>query len=119
MVSYFKNGASRQRQTALGDPVRFRPAAVSLHDDFQSEQDSYRLASESLLRILEERKDALSPETLSVVYENVRIIDRAIQNIREALEHDPGSPQLNLLLLETYQKEVELLRLATKLPARI
>ncbi|HSL19680.1 MAG TPA: zf-HC2 domain-containing protein [Methylomirabilota bacterium] len=68
---------------------------------------------------LEERRDELSPETWSVVTENLEVIDRAIQRIQLALEEHPYDNRLNSHLVAAYRLEIDLLQRATRLPAEI
>jgi anti-sigma factor RsiW len=99
-------------------PIAIVPTAA-MPADYQSAQLEYQQATVKLLGMLNERRHTLSPETLAVVDENIRIIDQAIKEIREALEKEPGSPQLNTLLLATYKQEVELLKWVAQLPTQI
>jgi len=66
-------------------------------------------ARATLLADLEERKGALSPQTLTTVNENLRVIDVAISEIRNALEADPRDERLRRMLVLTYEEEVGLL----------
>jgi hypothetical protein len=66
---------------------------------------------------LDERRDELSPETWSVVTENLEVIDRAIQRIELALEEHPYDNRLNSHLVAAYRLEIDLLQRATRLPA--
>jgi anti-sigma factor RsiW len=112
---------NRRPSSQSGD--RRRPMAIvtttSISSEYESAEMEYRQATDKLIAALDERRDSLSPQTLAIVDENRRIIDQAIQEIRDALEKDPGSPQLNGLLLAAYKKDVELLRQAAQLPAQM
>ena len=66
-------------------------------------------ARATLLADLEERKGALSPQTLTTVNENLKVIDAAISEIRNALEADPRDERLRRMLVLTYEEEVGLL----------
>lgn len=77
----------------------------------------YAPARADLLRLIEERKDLLNPETRKVVEENIALIDQALRNIRGALEKDPDNRALMDLLRKTYRQEQELLRRTANLPA--
>lgn len=68
---------------------------------------------------LEERRDEFSPETWSVVTENLEVIDRAIGRIQLALEAHPNDSRLNSHLVAAYRLEIDLLQRATRLPAEI
>ena len=73
-------------------------------------EDGVLLARQDLLEAVEGPKEHLSPETVAVIEENMRIIDEAIGEIRSALEDDPLNHQLNMLLAAQYQQEAELLK---------
>ena len=53
---------------------------------------------------------AASPETREVVERNLRVIDEAIEELRQALAADPGNPQLENLLLAQHRTEIDLLQ---------
>jgi hypothetical protein len=67
---------------------------------------------------LEAGRESLSPQTLVVVEENLRIIDRAILEIQTALRADSTSVELPLLLGGAYRSKVELLQSVVQLYAR-
>ncbi len=69
-----------------------------------------------LRQALDESKASLSPETVQVIEENLEIIDQATEEIRAALREDPGNERLFHSLVATYNKEVDLLRQAVRLP---
>lgn len=77
----------------------------------------YGRARAEILAVVEARRPSLSPATRSVVDENLSLIDRALENIREALAKDPGNPELMDLLRGTHRQEQNLLRRAANLPA--
>jgi len=76
-------------------------------------------ARNELSSALERRQGTLSPETLEVVHDNMRVIDAAIERITEALDEDPGNILLASQLTTVYQQQIELLRRANRLPAEI
>lgn len=78
----------------------------------------YDQARTALTQALDESRDRLSPETVAVVDENLAIIAGAVDEIRGALEKDPGNPQLIRSLVAAYDQEVDLLKRATQLPAQ-
>jgi anti-sigma-K factor RskA len=73
-------------------------------------EDGVLLARQNLIEAVEGPKEHLSPETVAVIEENMRIIDQAIGQIRIALEDDPLNHELNMLLATYYQQEAELLK---------
>jgi hypothetical protein len=64
----------------------------------------------ALLEALQQRKTVLEPETLASVEANLRVIDQALAEVRQALVKDPRSPDLNRMLVSTHRKKVDLLR---------
>jgi anti-sigma factor RsiW len=73
---------------------------------------SYRDAAADLERALEAGRSTLRPETMRVIEENLRTIDRAIAQADSALRRDPGSDYLNQYLAATMQRKLRLLRRA-------
>ena len=64
---------------------------------------------ETLWLVAMRRGEDLSPVTRRVVERNLRILDRAIEEIHTALENDPGNPHLEERLLDHHRRGVELL----------
>ncbi len=75
----------------------------------------YGTAIADLERVLTERRSQLAPETVQVIEQNLRIIDRAIFQARRALAADPSSSYLNDHLSRTMRQKLEFLRRATAL----
>lgn len=72
----------------------------------------YADALETLEGALDQRRDQLDTSTVRVLEQNLRTIDQAIAEARQALERDPSSVFLNRHLENTMKKKVELLRIA-------
>jgi hypothetical protein len=89
--------------------------AAGRSQDFALADAEYVAAAGNLLSALEERKGALPPGSITVIQENLRSIQTALEQIRKALEKDPGNRDLNTLLMATYRKEVDLLQQAARL----
>ena len=81
-------------------------------------QVTYAAARQQLLAALKARKGSLSPQTLAVVEENLKIIDKAVGEMQAALARDPGNRELPMLLVTAYRQEIDLLRRVTQLPSR-
>lgn len=73
------------------------------------ERDGVADVHESLIAILEAHRADLPPETVAVLDENLRSIDRAIAEIHLAIESNPDHHALSFLLAEAYRSEAELL----------
>ena len=88
---------------AVGDPVLA-----------QAERD-YEAAANALLAALQQRRRALTPETIAGVQQNLQVIDRALVEVRHALAKDPHSPELNRMLVATHRKKVDVLQRVVRL----
>lgn len=71
----------------------------------------------SLRRMLDTRRAELDTATVRVLEENLTIIDRAIEQSRQALTRDPNSMFLVDHLNEALGRKVQLLRTVTLLPS--
>jgi hypothetical protein len=89
--------------TGIADPV----LAAAARD--------YEDAANTLLQALERRGTLLAPEDLTRVEANLEVIDRALEEVRQALVKDPASPELNLMLVATHRKKVDVLRRVVRL----
>lgn len=77
-------------------------------------EGDYLRSAARLLEILDENRDQLAPETREALDRTLATIDRAIRDLRAALEEDPDSRSLGLLLESTYQQKLEVLRQAVR-----
>lgn len=84
--------------------------------ELQKVEADHQSTVEMLRQALDESKESLSPETVQVIEENLEIIDQATEEIRAALREDPGNERLFHSLVATYNKEVDLLQQAVRLP---
>ena len=75
----------------------------------------YDAAVTDLEKILRDDRDRLDPGTVMVIERNLRTIDDAIAQAREALDKDPANPYLNSHLADSRRRKLELLRRATTL----
>ncbi len=69
--------------------------------------------------VITERRDQLDPETVRVIEENLRLIDRAIAQAQQALAQDPASTYLNEHLIATMQQKLEFLRRAAHMAGAV
>ena len=72
----------------------------------------YDAAVVDLERVLREQRDKLDPRTVVVLERNLRVIDDAIREAREALSTDPANALLNAHLAGARQRKLDLLRRA-------
>jgi anti-sigma factor RsiW len=87
---------------AVGDAIR----PVNFADA------QYDAAVADLERALEERRNDLNPRTVEILERNLKLIDAAIAQARQALEEDPGNSYLNQHLVESRKRKLDLLRRA-------
>lgn len=76
---------------------------------FDAPQDErYRATRAALEQTFRERLELLAPETRQRVEQNLEIIRKANDEIRQALAADPNSALLQQLLESTWQQEIDL-----------
>jgi anti-sigma factor RsiW len=119
LVTAILVGRERAARVALaperpGATSEVTPASLEL----TQVQATFDAARQQLLAALEARKGSLSPQTLAVVEENLKIIDRAVGEMQAALARDPGNRELPTLLVTAYRQEIDLLQRVVQLPGR-
>jgi len=94
------------------ETVAQRPASTELaaasHVDPQ-----YAAELQDLQKVLDERRSQLDPETVKTIEANLKIIDLATTQARQALAADPANPYLKDYLSNQMKRKVELLKQAT------
>jgi len=85
---------------------------------FEPTEQEYLVALADLEQVYEARRSSLSPETVAVIDQNLRIIDAAIADIRAALEAESTNVELPFLLSGVYRSKVDLLDATTRLRSR-
>jgi len=111
-IAYMVGLGRAQPQIAESRPAE-SGYTLTAYGDFPSELSEAR----NLLRSgLEQRQKDLSPETWSVVMDNLSVIDQAIVRIETAMEANPGDRRLNRQLATAYRRQIDLLKQATRLP---
>lgn len=102
----------------IREPATPTPAAPSsdqphfsavVWEQFRDAEQKYQQVTDELLAAMEQRRDELDPETIRVVEDNMRLIDRAIAESRTALEKDPSNGHLANKLSDIYRKRVDFL----------
>jgi hypothetical protein len=95
-------------------PVASVPVDVSLAQPagWETALDEYHSAVSDLEEVLEVGRDALDPETVKILEENLQAIDNAINEAQAALAQDPGSKVLGRLLAENLRRKIDVLRRA-------
>lgn len=72
----------------------------------------YVRAADELARALEGERERLSPETLELMAQSLRSVERALAESRAALNEDPVSPALKELVLAAHRHRLDVLRRA-------
>jgi len=75
----------------------------------------YDSAVADLQRALDKGRGHLDPATITLVRQNLTIIDRALEQARQAVVDDPGNSYLTSHLVETRRRKLDLLRRAAAL----
>jgi hypothetical protein len=75
----------------------------------------YDAAVADLERVLEQGRGRLDTTTVRVLEQNLRVIDRAIEQARRAVAADTANAYLNSHLAETMRWKLDLLRQAATL----
>lgn len=86
------------------------PAALVRRAEQARAEDRVLLTRTDLLTAVERHRGVLEDETLHALEEDMRLLDRAIGEIRAALERYPNDRRLHLLLATRYQQERKLLQ---------
>jgi len=90
-------------------------SATGMDPGLVAMESNYEAAADALLAALVDRKANLAPGTLAGVERNLAVIDQALCEVRQALEKNPGSLELNRMLVSTHRKKVDVLRRVVKL----
>ena len=119
VTAYFL-GRSQTAVTAEAPPAAENgPSAVLLASFDGLGVDGYTARRTELLDALEARSHELSPDTMDVVMENLRLIDEAMDRISTALGEDPENEFLMRRLAGAYRQQIDLLQRAVRLPAEV
>ena len=113
-------GASAARATEGVRRVP-RPAArgaAMLVANRPSAEETYDREIANLRRVVNHRRPQLDSATVTIIEQNLRVIDAAIAQCRTALKKDPASRFLMESLNDAMDNKVQLLRTAAALPSR-
>lgn len=97
--------------------LRPAPRTASATLDVSALEAQYAAVSEDLTGALEKARSRLDPATMATIERNLRIIDTALNETRQALANDPGNPALGQMVVAAWRQKVDLLRRATALGA--
>jgi hypothetical protein len=85
-------------------------SSPSLFAEFAARENDYLHQVNTLVAVVEDEANGLSPETIATIRANLLVIDAAILEVRRALADDPANRRLVEILASTYEKKVDLLR---------
>jgi hypothetical protein len=105
-------------EPAAGLPPPVAAASTGAADVAAAEADLAR-ATVTLLEALRRHRSDLPPETVTEIEANLRIVDQAIVEARAALARDPSSSRLSHLVAATYQRKLDLIQGASRLPSPV
>lgn len=108
---------SREKQAQQRARSTNEPRAQLVNDNPRTLEREYAGELQQLQDILRRNRATLAAETVQIVEENMRVIDKAITEARNALASDPNSDMLIQLLRSAYQRKLELLRQAARTSA--
>jgi hypothetical protein len=95
--------------------ARVEPPADSSPPNLTPIVDSARLYEDeanTLLNELEMQRAMMPPQAAAAIDQDLRTIDQAIAELKDALARDPNNPALRRLLASSYRQKVELLKRA-------
>lgn len=97
------------------DPITTSVAATAATSgEFAATEAEYLRTTARMLELLDDRREALAPETRQAIDTSLRDIDAAIQRLREALTADPASDELIHMLDDAYRWKIDVLRRAIR-----
>jgi len=94
------------------------PPSVSLASNKPTAEATFDAEIKRLRAIVAARRSTLDTTTIAVIEKNLKVIDGAIAQCRDALRRDPASRFLIESLNDALDTKVQLLRTAAMLPAR-
>ncbi len=86
------------------------PGTLTARAQLARSEDRVQLTRRDLIAAIERHRDVIEDDALEVLEENMRLIDRAIGEIRLALDEDPQNRRLRMLLANRYRQERKLLQ---------
>jgi hypothetical protein len=97
---------ARATQAASADS---EPAFINVADS----SNAYEQEANTLLNDLQMQRAMMRPQTSASIDSDLRVVDQAIAEVKDALVRDPNNPALRRLLASSYRQKVELLKRAS------
>ncbi len=108
-------GGFSARQAEPANPVTQTPVQTDLLLASRIASNDYESAIAQLERVLDVGRERLDTATVRKVEEKLALIDKAIDEARQALAADPSNAYLNRYLAGTMRRKLDLLRRAAAL----
>jgi hypothetical protein len=105
-------------QTVVAARVAASDSQTKLVSDRPSMEQTYNSEITRLREIVNQRTSQLDPATVEVLEKNLKVIDDAIAQCKDALRSDPNSRFLIESLNDALESKVVLLRKAVSLPTK-
>lgn len=94
----------------IGSPLPTRDGPVSMVSEVAAPPPDLVQELSALESVLAEARERLDPNTLRILEKNLKVIERAIEDSRQALAVDPGNAFLRRHLEATYREKADYLR---------
>jgi anti-sigma factor RsiW len=96
-------------------PDRAQTSAANTASDASFDATAIEAQIGQLQQALDRGRDKLDPKTVQVLEENLRIIRKATEDARRALEQDPANRELKNYFAGSVQSKLDMVRRATQL----
>jgi len=90
--------------------VELEDDTVTTRAELARSEDGVLLARTDLVTAIERHRDVIEDDALQILEDNMILLDRAIGELRVALDEDPQNLRLRMLLASRYQQERKLLQ---------
>ena len=95
---------------AAGGNAAPTPTVQSIADDLKIAEQHYQSAINKLELVTKANDGTIDPQTASVIQNNIKVIENAIQDSREALKSDPQNRVAQESLFDALRQKVTLLQ---------
>jgi negative regulator of sigma E activity len=96
-------------------PDRAQTSGANTASDASFDATAIETQIGQLQQALDRGRDKLDPKTVQVLEENLRIIRKATEDARHALEQDPANRELKNYFAGSVQSKLDMVRRATEL----
>ncbi len=100
----------QETETASTTSLQQAGETVAAQAELARSEDGVQLAHTDLVIAIERHRDLVEDDTLRILEDNMILLDRAIGELRVALDENPQDLRLRMLLASRYQQERKLLQ---------